>query len=144
MIKKNNFKTKLLLCPQYPFKASVPFLYPPKTMENPWFFYDFIMYKKGTSLREKYQYSKFFWSVLSHIQIEYGEIRSISPYSVWMRGNSHQKNSEYEHFSRSAWAWKRLITLKMKNQGLNVLTWASMLQEVRRTIPSFPSFEVFH
>ena len=28
-------------------------------------------------LREKYQYSEFFWSVFSHIRTEYGEMRSI-------------------------------------------------------------------
>ena len=33
----------------------------------------------------------FFWSVFSRIQTEYGEIRSISPYSVRMRANTEQK-----------------------------------------------------
>ena len=33
----------------------------------------------------------FFWSVFSSIQTEYGEIRSISPYSVRMRENTDQK-----------------------------------------------------
>ena len=37
----------------------------------------------------------------SHIRIEYGEIRSISPYSVRKRGNADQNNSEYEHFLRN-------------------------------------------
>ena len=32
---------------------------------------------------------------------EYGEIVRISPYSVEMRENTDQKNSEYGHFSRS-------------------------------------------
>ena len=31
------------------------------------------------------------WSVFSHIRTEYGEIRSISPYSVRMRENTDQK-----------------------------------------------------
>ena len=43
-----------------------------------------------------------FWSVFSRIRTECGEIRSISPYSVRMRDNTDQKNSEYGHFSRSA------------------------------------------
>ena len=43
-----------------------------------------------------------FWSVFSRIRIEYGEIRSISPYSVRMRENTDQENSEYGHFLRSA------------------------------------------
>ena len=39
-----------------------------------------------------------FWSVFSHIRIEYGEIRSISSNSVRMRD---QNNSEYGLFLRS-------------------------------------------
>ena len=53
------------------------------------------------TLREKYLYSKFFWSIFSCIRTEYGEIRNISPYSVRMRGNTDQKNSKYGLFSRS-------------------------------------------
>ena len=37
----------------------------------------------------------------SRIWTEYGEIRSISPYSVRMRENADQNNSEYSHFLRS-------------------------------------------
>ena len=36
-----------------------------------------------------------FWSVFSHIRTEYGEIRSISPYSVRMRENMDQKKTRY-------------------------------------------------
>ena len=46
----------------------------------------------------KCPYSKV--SVFSHIRTEYGEILSISPYSVRMRINTDQKNSEYGHISR--------------------------------------------
>ena len=53
------------------------------------------------TLRKKFPYSEFFWSVFSRIWTEHGEIRSISPYSVRMRENNNQKNSEYGHFSRS-------------------------------------------
>ena len=42
------------------------------------------------------------FGVISRILTEYGEIRSLSPYSVWMRENTDQNNSEYDHFSRSA------------------------------------------
>ena len=52
-------------------------------------------------LCEKCPYSEFFWSVFSRIRTEYGEIQSIFPYSVRMRKNSDQKNSECGHFSRS-------------------------------------------
>ena len=39
-----------------------------------------------------------FWSVSSRIRTEYGEILRISPYSVRMRENTDQNNSEYGHF----------------------------------------------
>ena len=37
------------------------------------------------------QIRSFFWSVFSRIQTEYGEIRSVSPYSVRMLENTDQK-----------------------------------------------------
>ena len=52
-------------------------------------------------LGKKCPYSKLFWSVFSHIRTKYGEILRISPYSVQMRGNTDQNNSEYAHFLRS-------------------------------------------
>ena len=58
------------------------------------------LYKELT-LRKKCPYSELFWSAFSCIRTEYGEIRSISPYSVRMRENVDQNNSEYGHFSRS-------------------------------------------
>ena len=53
------------------------------------------------TLRKKCPYSELFWSVFSHIRTEYGEIRNIFRYSVRMRENADQNNSEYGHFSRS-------------------------------------------
>ena len=53
------------------------------------------------TLREKCPYSGFLWSVFSCLRTEYGEMRSISPYSVRIRENTDQKNSEYGHFSRN-------------------------------------------
>ena len=50
---------------------------------------------------KKCPYSECFWSTFSHIRTEYGEIRSISPYSLRMQENMDQKHSEYGHFSRS-------------------------------------------
>ena len=47
------------------------------------------------SLREKCPNTEFFWSVLFRIRIEYGEIRSMSPYSVRMRENTDQKKIPY-------------------------------------------------
>ena len=49
----------------------------------------------------KSPYSELFWSVFSCIWTEYGEIRSISSYSVRMRENTDQNNSEYGHLWRS-------------------------------------------
>ena len=56
---------------------------------------------KKLSLHEKCPHLELFWSAFSHICTEYGEIRSISPYLVWMRENMDQNNSEYGHFSSS-------------------------------------------
>ena len=53
------------------------------------------------SLRKTCPYSELFWTAFPRIRTEYREMRSISPYSVWMRENADQNNSEYEHFSRS-------------------------------------------
>ena len=53
-------------------------------------------------LRKKCPYKKFFWSVFFRIRTENNGIGSISPYSVRMRENTEQKNSEYGHFSHSA------------------------------------------
>ena len=59
----------------------------------------------GTStqytLHEKFPYSVFFWSFISRIGTEYGEILRISLYQVQMRENTDQKNSEYGLFSYS-------------------------------------------
>ena len=53
-------------------------------------------------LRKKCPYVELSWSAFSCIQVEYGEIQNISPYSVRMRENADQNNSKYGHFSRSA------------------------------------------
>ena len=48
----------------------------------------------------------------SHIWTEYGEIQSISPYSVRIHENTVQNNSEYGHFSCSENLVSKLSTLK--------------------------------
>ena len=53
------------------------------------------------SLRKNSPHSQLFWFVFSHIRTEYGEIRSISPYSARMWENTDQNNSKYGHFSSS-------------------------------------------
>ena len=52
-------------------------------------------------LREKYPYSKLFWSLFSRIRTEYGEILPISSSSVRMRENTDQNNSGYVYLLRS-------------------------------------------
>ena len=52
-------------------------------------------------MREKCLHLEFFWSVFSGIRTEYGEILRISLYSVRMRENTDQENSEYGHFLHS-------------------------------------------
>ena len=61
----------------------------------------FISFWKNVRLQEKCLYSELFWSVFSRIRSEYGEILGISPYSVRVRENTDQNNSEYGHFLRS-------------------------------------------
>ena len=53
------------------------------------------------TLCDKCPYSELLWSVFSHIRTGYGKILRISPYSVQMRENMDQNNSEYGHFLRS-------------------------------------------
>ena len=53
------------------------------------------------SLRKKCPYTELFWFTFSRIWTEYGEIGSVSPYSVRMQENANQKNSKHGHFSRS-------------------------------------------
>ena len=57
---------------------------------------------KKNAVPKKCLYLEFFWSVFVRIWTEYGEIRSISQYSVQMPENADQNKSEYRHFSRSA------------------------------------------
>ena len=47
-------------------------------------------------MRKKCPYSELFWSAFFRIGTEYGE----TPYSVPMRENADQNNSEYGHFLR--------------------------------------------
>ena len=85
-----------------------------------------LVYKDETflsfALRKRCRYSKLFWSAFSRIWTEYGEIRSISPYSVGMRENTHQNNSEYRHFSRSVYdLLKREKSVNIHQKNLQIL-----------------------
>ena len=65
------------------------------------------------TLREKFPYLEFIWSVISRIRTEYGEILRKSLYSIQMRENTGQKNSKYGLFTR----WELLQ--KIRNKNLN-------------------------
>ena len=52
-------------------------------------------------LREKCSHAELFWPVFSRTWTEYGDILRISPYSIRMRENTEQNNSECDHFLRS-------------------------------------------
>ena len=54
-----------------------------------------------SALRKKCPYSELFWSVFSCIRTEYKEIFRISSYSIRMRENIDQNNSEPGHFLRN-------------------------------------------
>ena len=56
---------------------------------------------RGTKNNTNIHSMKSFWSIFSRIRTEYGKIHWISLYSVPMRENRNQKNSKYEHLSRS-------------------------------------------
>ena len=58
-------------------------------------------FQRNKQLRENCPYSELFRFEFSSIWTEYGEIWSISPYSLQMRENADRNNSEYRHFLRS-------------------------------------------
>ena len=60
---------------------------------------------------KKCPYSELFWSVFPRIRTEYGEIRTISMYSVQMWENTDQNNSEYGHFLGSAWTLNDILKI---------------------------------
>ena len=68
------------------------------------------------TLRKKCPYSELFWSAFSHIRTQYEEIQSISPYSVRMRENADQNNSEYGHFLRSVKFFITVLNVLQENQ----------------------------
>ena len=76
----------------------------------------------------------FFWSAFSHIRTEYGEIRSISPYSVWMRENTDQKNLRiWTHFTQCSVYKIRVIQSKWQldsefHPHLQIGLWKLMMQ----------------
>ena len=66
-------------------------------------------------LRRNCPYSEFLWSAFSRIRTEYGDICSISWYSVKMRETSDQNNSKYGNLLCSVTYF--LVDCKNKEDG---------------------------
>ena len=64
-------------------------------------FPDDLLLTLNDAQRKTCPYLELFWSAFSRIRTEYGEIRTIYPYSVQTRENANQNNSKYGQFSRS-------------------------------------------
>ena len=64
--------------------------------EEHWSLSSFILENQGYEhCMKSVQIRSYFWSVFSRIWTEYGEIQSISPYSIRMRENTDQKKTPY-------------------------------------------------
>ena len=75
------------------------------------------------------QIRKNFWSVFSCIQTEYIDLRSKSPYSVWIQGNTDQKYSVFGHFPCSVWnnvTPGRISELETSKEYLQTLSYISL------------------
>ena len=80
-------------------------------------------------LRKKRPCLELFWSVFSRIRTEYGEILRISPYSVRMRENTDQNNSEYGHFLHSEKTQKKSNlkgNLKIKRNRITIFIYCCL------------------
>ena len=96
------------------------------------------------SLRKKCPYSVLFWSAFFHIWTEYGEIQSISPYSVQMRWDADQYNSEYGHFSRSVYyLWIRNYLVIKLGQLIKVQSWTIFMKYFAWFGELGPKFKLF-
>ena len=60
----------------------------------------FFAFRLCYAMRKKCPYLELFWSKFSRMLTEYGEVLRISPYSVRIRKNADENNSEYGHFLR--------------------------------------------
>ena len=70
---------------------------------------------------EKCLCSELLWSVFSRIQTEYGETLLISPYSVRLRENTDQKNSEYGHFLHSEVIGSRSLLYAVADASIQMI-----------------------
>ena len=94
-----------------------------------------MLLKKTVTPRKKCPYSELFQSVSSRIQTEYGEIRSIFPYSVGMRKNTDQNNSKYGHYLRSVMVLLKYLLLVCNSENANLLNFPSQrFEKVKQNI----------
>ena len=80
---------------------------------------------QSVTLRKKCPYLEFFWSVLSCIRNEYGDLVFKLAYSVRMWKNTDQKNYKYGYFSRS-------VNLLQQNRGFH---WRATCWKLNTFIP---------
>ena len=73
-----------------------------------WQYFRDCKYLPKLTLRKRCLYSELFWSAFSRICTEYEAILRISPYSVQIRENTDENNSEYKHFSRKVQHWQNI------------------------------------
>ena len=85
------------------------------------------MYEESISLCKKCPCLELFWSLVSRIRTEYGEILCISPYLVQMQENTDQNNSEHGHSLRSVYhmltlmfAWKNILLYYLSNKIVHI------------------------
>ena len=88
----------------------------------------------------KCPYSEFFWFVFSRI---WTEILRFSPYSVRMRENTDQKNSEYGHFSHSV-HFQFFFRLSLQLPALNmILVMQTITRQLAHCVNSAESLDFF-
>ena len=83
------------------------------------------------TLREKCPFSEFLWSIIFRIRTEYGEIRSMFPYSVRMPESKDKNNSKYEDTFHAVWLRSNGI-LRMLLQGVPCQT--SMMEPFAKKV----------
>ena len=70
-----------------------------------------------------------YFNVLKLSKVINKQIKNVSPYSVWMRENTNQNNSEYGHFSRSE-VFGTIINME-------ALTWLQLIYLMRLFLMAF-------
>ena len=83
------------------------------------------------TLREKCPFLEFLWSIIFRIRTEYGEIRSMFPYSVRMPKSKDKNNSKYEDTFHAVWLRSNGI-LRMLLQGVPCQT--SMMEPFAKKV----------